>query len=161
MTRQQYLSWFDEVTAPTVPMMRLVPADKLGWKLTEKSFSLGQLMDHVGKAMSFNAKVLACEDLPLKSMREILVANRRTPETAVEQAVAQFEAGCRRFKEVVQGITDESFQSDSIDTPQRGKMDKWRFASFVIEHHIHHLMELHIGLRALGISVNTRSLYTL
>ena len=159
MTRQQYLSWFDEVTGPTVSIMGLVPPDKLGWRLAENSFSLGQLMDHMGKALLFNAKVLAREELPAKSVREILVLNRRTPEATVEQAVTQFENGKRRIHEVINAMGEETFQSGEIDSPQRGRTEVWRFAAFVLEHHIHHLMELHVGLKLLGVNVNTKTLY--
>ena len=160
MTRQQYLVWFDEVMAPTVPMMKLVPADRLGWKLTDKSFSLGQQLDHLGKAVIFNAKVIAQETVPAKSVRDILLLNRRTPEASVDQAIAQFESGCRRWKDTVSGLSEEDFQKRDIITPQFGEVNIWRFAAFLLEHHIHHLMELHLSLKVLGITVHTGTLYS-
>ncbi len=160
MTRQQYLLWFEEVLAPTERMIRLVPPDKLGWRLTENSFSLGQLLDHLGRALSFNAKVLASEDLPLKSMREILVANRRHPEASVESAVDVFVAGRQRFRAVLESRDDTWFQTGEVETPQFGRRPVWRFALFTVEHHIHHLMELHLSLKILGAKVHTGTLYT-
>lgn len=160
MTVQQYLGWYDEVLAPTERMIRLVPPDKLGWKLTENSFTLGQLIDHLGKALWFNAKVLGGEEWPLKSMREILVSNRRHSEATIEGAVEAFEKSRQRFRDVVERLGDETFQTGEINTPQRGRHHVWRFAAFVVEHHIHHLMELHICLKVLGVKVHTGTLYS-
>jgi hypothetical protein len=160
VTIQQYLGWYDDVLAPTERMLRLVPSDKLGWKLTETSFTLGQLIDHLGKALLFNSKVMGGEEWPLKSIREILVTNRRHPEATVDGAVETFEHSRRRFREVVERLDEEHFQHGEIDTPQLGRLPVWRFAAFVVEHHIHHVMELHISLKVLGVKVHTGTLYS-
>ncbi len=159
MTTQQYLSWFDEVASPTVPMFMLVPPDKLDWQLTPRSFMLGQLIDHIPKSLGFMGKVIAGDELPLKSMREILVSNRRQPSSTVDDAVRQFESVASKFRQQVLALGDERFQTGEIETPQFGKRPIWRYSAFIIEHHIHHLMELHMCLKVLGIPVNTGTLY--
>lgn len=159
MTIPQYLSWFDEVVAPTEPMFRLVPADKLDWKLTPSSFTLGQQLSHMPRALWFNTRVLISDELPLKSMREILVANRRQSSSTVEEAVDQFHKTAVGFRLAVQQRGEEAFQNHVLDTPQKGKMACWHFALFVVEHHIHHLMELHLNLKVLGVPVDTGTLY--
>lgn len=159
MTTAQYLSWFDEVLAPTGPMFRLVPADKLIWRPTKGSFTLGQLIDHIPKSLEFNAKILRGDEWPLKSLREILVVNRRQGSSTVEEGLVMLASAKRTFRDAVGIVGDERFQHGEMDTPQRGKMPVWRFAAFVLEHHIHHLMELHISLKSLGLKVNTATLY--
>ncbi|MFN0156728.1 MAG: DinB family protein [Bacteroidota bacterium] len=159
MTTQQYLSWFEEVVAPTVPMFKLVPPDKLDWKITPRSFALGQLIDHIPKSLGFNGKVIAGEELPLKSMREILVSNRRQPSSTVDEAVHLFESVAAKFRQQVLALGDERFQTGEVETPQFGKRLIWRYSAFIIEHHIHHLMELHLSLKALDINVHTGTLY--
>ena len=159
MTTQQYLSWFEDVLAPTEGMYRMVPADKLDWKLTQHSFSIGQTLDHIPKSLMFNAKILQGDEWPLKSLREILVVNRRQGTSTAEEGLILLSSAKGMFKDVVRDIGDDRFQHGELDTPQRGKMPIWRFAAFVIEHHIHHLMELHISLKSLGLKVDTLSLY--
>jgi hypothetical protein len=159
MTTAQYLSWFDEVLAPTEPMFRLVPGDKLTWKPTEHSFTVGQLIDHIPKSLAFNAKILRGDEWPLKSLREIRIINRRQGSSTVEEALVLFAAAKKTFKDAVGIVGDELFQHGEMDTPQRGKMPVWRFAAFALEHHIHHLMELHISLKSLGLNVDTLTLY--
>jgi hypothetical protein len=63
------------------------------------------------------------------------------------------------FKNAVGLYSDETFQKKIILTPQIGNVPVWRFCAFVLEHHIHHLMELHLSLKILGVPVDTRSLY--
>ncbi len=160
MTLQQYIEWFDEVTDPTERLIGLVPPDRIGWKLTEDSFSLGQLIGHLGISLRFNGTVLAGEEPPLKSMRAILVANRRQSEASVETALEEFRIAKDRFRGIMNRGGEEWFQKGKVDTPQFGRRSVWRFAVFVLEHHIHHLMELHLCLKVLGVRVHTGTLYT-
>jgi hypothetical protein len=156
---QQYQQWFDEVVRPTAPMMQLIPPDSLEWKLTERSFTLGQLIDHIPKSLWYNTKVLRGEELPLKSMREIFVANRRQPSATVEAAVDSFSRHAGDFRQAVGELGDDRFLNGELDTPQLGRIPYWRFSAFVLEHHIHHLMELHLNLKVLGVGVHTGLLY--
>jgi uncharacterized damage-inducible protein DinB len=159
MTIQQYRSWFDEVLAPTEPMFRLVPPEKLDWKITETSFTLGQLLNHMPRAFWFMAKVINKEELPLKSMREIFVSNRRQQSSTPEEAVELLRSSTSDYRKAITALTDDQFQSGLIDTPQKGLVPYWRYAAFSLEHHIHHLMELHFSLKVLGVKVNTGTLY--
>src|SRR5512141_2246918 len=132
MTIQEYSVWFDDVVAPTDRMIRLVPQDKLGWKLTDTSFTMGQLIDHLHRSLAFNAEVIAGREWPLKSIREILVSNRRHPESGIEEAAARFREARAMFLKEVAAIGDERFRRDNISTPQRGTLPVWRFAAFVL-----------------------------
>lgn len=159
MTIQQYRSWFDEVLAPTEPMFRLVPPEKLDWKITETSFTLGQLLNHMPRAFWFMAKVINKEELPLKSMREIFVSNRRQQSSTPEEAVELLRSSTHSYKQAIAALSEDQFQNGILDTPQKGPVPYWRYAAFSLEHHIHHLMELHLSLKVLGVKVNTGTLY--
>ncbi len=159
MTKDQYLSWFDEVVKPTEPMFRGVPSDKLDWKLTEKSFSIGQLLRHIPGSLAFFAMVMNNEELPYKSLREIMVANRAHESSSVEVALRRLTDAVEKFKGVVSSLAEEQFQTGTLDTPQMGRVAYWRYCTFALEHHIHHVMELHLNLKTLGVGVNTKSLY--
>jgi uncharacterized damage-inducible protein DinB len=159
MTIQQYFSWFDDVLRITEAMYRLVPPDKLDWKPTENSFTLGQLIEHMPRALWFNAKVIASEEWPLKSMREILVSNRRHPGATVDEATEHLASWSGGFKQAIEELGDEKFQRGQVTTPQWGTLPIWRFAVFVLEHHLNHKMELHMYLKLLGVRVNTGTLY--
>ena len=140
-------------------MFRRVPSEKLDFRLTPTSFSLGQLLGHIPASISFMAKVIGHEELPLNSMREILVSNRRQPSASVEGAVAELQKATHAFKRAVENLSEEQFQNELIETPQLGSVLYWRCCAFALEHHIHHCMELHICLKMLTGGVNTRTLY--
>jgi uncharacterized damage-inducible protein DinB len=161
MTVQQFLSWFDEVVAPTGSMFRLVPSDKLSWKLTENSFTLGQQLGHIPGALLFFSGVLNGEQQRLESPRDILVANRRQRALSVDEALLQLEVSTTEFKKTVQRVGEQKFQTEMLQTPQIGRVAYWRDCFLALEHHIHHLMEMHICLKLLGINVNTMTLYGL
>lgn len=159
MMLHEYLSWFDDVLKATEAMYHRVPSDKLDWKPAQSAFSLGQLIEHMPKALWFNGTVIASEEWPLKSMREILVSNRRHPAATVEEALLHLGESSTAFKSTVNNLGDEKFQRAEVNTPQWGVLPVWRFAVFVLEHHLNHKMELHMYLRLLGVKVNTESLY--
>jgi uncharacterized damage-inducible protein DinB len=159
MTTQEYFSWFNDVLRTTEGMYRLVPSDKLDWKPTENSFTLGQLVEHMPRAFWFNSKVIASEEWPLKSMREILVTNRRHPSASADEALVHLVLWSNEFKQAVQNLGDEKFQRADVNSPQWGTLPIWRFAVFVLEHHLNHKMELHMYLKLLGVTVNTKILY--
>lgn len=160
MTIHEYFSWFDDVLQTTEGMYRLVPAEKLDWKPTENSFTLGQLIEHMPKAFWFNSKVIASEEWPLKSMREILVSNRRhSIANGVDEALEHLRTWSAGFKHAIQNLGEEKFQNADVTTPQWGTLPIWRFAVFVLEHHLNHKMELHMYLKVLGVKVNTGTLY--
>ena len=160
MTTGEFLFWFDDVIRTTQSMYRLVPPDKLDWKPTEHSFTLGQLIEHMALALRFNGNVIASEEWPLKSLREILVANRRQGSVPVDEALKHLAESGSAFKRTIERLGDEKFQSGYVNTPQRGTLPIWRFAIFVLEHHLNHKMELHLYLRLIGVKVNTGTLYS-
>ena len=159
MTIEQFLTWFDEVVEPTERIIRLVPPESLEWRLTPTSFSLGQLIKHIPAALRFGATVLRGDKPPLKNMREILISNRRHARATVEESVLELRTSFEEFKASVRSLGEDRFQSGEIDTPQFGKTGCWRYATFMVEHHIHHLMELHLNLKVLGVKVHTGTLY--
>lgn len=159
MTLAQYQTWFTEVVAPTGPMFRLVPSEHLEWRLTPASFSVGQLLAHIPGSLAFNASALNGEELPLKSMREVFVANRRHPSAGVDEALALLEKGEQSYRNALMAGGEERFAAGMIDTIQLGRVPVWRFGLFVVEHHLHHLMELHLSLKVLGVKVHSGTLY--
>ena len=159
MTIQEYFTWFDDTIRTTEGMYRLVPPDKLDWKPTESSFSLGQLIEHMARAFWFNSKVIASEEWPLKSLREIFVSNRRQASADADEALIHLAESSAEFKQSILNLGDEKFQHGQVNTPQWGTLPIWRFAIFVLEHHLNHKMELHMYLKLLGVRVNTGTLY--
>ena len=159
MTVQNYLSYFDEMVAPTEALFRLVPDDKLQWKPTERSFTASQLMTHMAEALGVYAGGVSEGRWGFASMREIFVRNRRQPELSIEEAVELYRKNLALYKERVGRLTDGEFDHGEIDSPQLGRVPRWRAAMLAVEHHLNHKAELFMYLKFLGVPVNTGTLY--
>jgi len=159
MTVKNYLSYFDEVVAPTEALFRKAPEEHLHWKPGEKSFTLSQLMTHMAQSLHVYAGGVASGDWGYSSMREIFVSNRKTKELTVDEAVELFKTNLEEFRRRVGALTDEEFNHGEIDTPQLGRVPRWRAAMHAVEHHVTHKAELFMYLKFTGSQVHTGHLY--
>lgn len=159
MTVQNYLTYFNEMVAPTEALFRMVPEDKLHWKPTEKSFTAAQLMTHMGEALQAYAGGIASGNWGFTSMRELFVRNRRTNELTVDDAVELLRVNLEEFRRAIGALTDEEFDRGEIDSPQLGRVPRWRAAMLAVEHHVNHKAELFMYLKSIGSQVNTGHLY--
>lgn len=159
MTVQNFLSYFDDVVQPTEQLFRLIPADKINWKPTENSFTLGQQIAHLSGALSVYAHGIAVGEWGFKSMRERFVQNRHTSSMSVDEAIDALNKGRAEFRAIVGALSEDEFNKGEIDSPQLGRSPRWRLAMLAVEHHINHKAEIFMGLKVLGINVNTGNLY--
>jgi uncharacterized damage-inducible protein DinB len=159
MTLQNYLSYFDDVVRPTEQMFRLIPADRLEWKPTDNAFTLGQQIAHLSGALGVYAHGIAGGDWGFKSMRERFVQNRHTPTMQVEEAIHLLNENQAEFRRVVGALSEEDFSTGEVDSPQLGRVPRWRLAMLAVEHHINHKAEIFMYLKFMGIAVNTGNLY--
>lgn len=160
MTLQNYLTYFEEMFRPTEPMFLLVPPDKLQWKPAENAFTTSQLMVHIAGSLGVYGKGIVTGDWQFKSMREIFVFNRRTPEMAVEETVRLLRENYAEFMRLMGTLSERDFDTGVIDSPQLGRVPRWRAAMLGVEHHVNHKAELFMYLKVLGVKVNTAHLYT-
>ena len=159
MTLRNFLSYCDDIIPPAEQLFQLIPADKIGWKPSEASFTLGQQIAHISGALSTYGHGIATGDWGFKSMRERFVLNRRTPSVRVEDAVADLKKGYEEFRSLLAGLTEEEFNEGEVESPQLGRAPRWRLAMLAVEHHINHKAELFMSLKQLGVNVNTGNLY--
>lgn len=153
------LTYFDGVIISTEEMLRLIPSDKLEWKPTENSFTVGQLLAHLTGALGVYARGIAKGEWGFKSMRERFVLNRRTPPMNVEDAIAALKSGHEEFRSLLGSLSEDEFRNSEIDSPQFGIAPRWRLVMLAIEHHLNHRAEMFMYLKLLGVNVNTGNLY--
>ena len=160
MTVQQYLAYFDEMMTPTEPLFRMFREDQLGWKPTEKSFSAAQLMTHIAASFLVYGHGIASGNWGFASMRELFVANRRTASSTIDESVAALHANYREFRNLIGGLSESEFNEGEIDSPQLGRVPRWRAAMLAMEHHASHKAELFMYLKMIGEPVHTGHLYS-
>lgn len=159
MTLQDYLSFFDDVVRPTEQLFRLIPPDRLEWTPTENSFTLGQQIAHLAGALGVYAHGIVNGEWGFKSMRERFVLNRHTPSMNVEEAIHLLNENHAEFRRVVGALSEEEFNNGEVDSPQLGRVPRWRLAMLAVEHHINHKAEIFMYLKLMGAAVNTGNLY--
>lgn len=160
MTIQNYLRAFEDQIKPTETLFRSVPLDKLDWKPTENSFTIGQQMAHIAGALEVYGRGIANADWGFTTMRERFLMNRHTPSATIDEAVKLLHENYGLFKTTVGALTEEEFNAGEVDAPQFGaKTPRWRVAMLAFEHHITHKAELFSCLKLLGVKVHTGHLY--
>lgn len=159
MTIKNYLSYFDEMIRPTESLFHLVPADKIDWRPVEGAFTAGQLMAHMAIALKVYAGGITAGAWGVQSMREIFLRNRHTPSWTVDEALAALSESYAQFRQSVANLAQEEFDHGLIDTPQLGRVPRWRAAMLALEHHLNHKAELFMYLKLLGVKVHTGHLY--
>jgi uncharacterized damage-inducible protein DinB len=160
MTVQNLLAYLETLIKPTEQLFRLIPQDKLEWKPTDSSFTLGQQIAHTAGALGVYGRGIANGDWGFKSMRERFVMNRHTSSITVDEAIMLLNDSFAEFKNLVGALTEEEFSTSEIDSPQLGRVPRWRLAMLAVEHHINHKAEIFMYLKLLGVNVNTGNLYS-
>lgn len=159
MTAEQFHSYAERMLAPTLPMFLLVPLDKVEWKPTEDSFTTGQLMHHMAQALRFNADGIGKNEWAISSLVRVFAANRRTPTASVDEAVTLYQQTSIYFLGTFTKMPEEEFQTAEVDSIQLGRVQKWRIALFVLDHHLNHKAELFMYLKLMGVKVSSKELY--
>jgi len=136
---------FDHEMATTRKLLERVPEDRLAWKPHAKSYSLGQLAQHV-------ANIPYWGQLTLEQSELDLMAYPRLAEPESRAAILQlFEDKAGATRKALLGKTDGELMapwslkrgSDTMFTMPKATV--WR--TFVMNHLVHHRGQLSVYLR--------------
>ena len=136
---------FDHEMATTRKLLERVPEDRLSWKPHDKSFSLGQLAQHVANLPYWGQLTLEQSELDL-------AANPTMPELGNREAILKlFEDRVAGTRRALLGKTDAelmapwSLKQGDHTMFTMPKATVWR--SFVMNHIVHHRGQLSVYLR--------------
>jgi uncharacterized damage-inducible protein DinB len=136
---------FDHEMATTRRLLERVPDDKLGWKPHDKSFSLGQLAQHVANIPFWGTTTLQQSEFDTASMPPSpAVANR-------SELLSSFDSRTAEARAALVGKTDGELMApwtlkhgaNTLFTMPKATV--WR--SFVMNHLVHHRGQLSVYLR--------------
>jgi uncharacterized damage-inducible protein DinB len=160
MTLRDYLSYTDYLVKSTAVLFQQIPEDKIDWKPTENSFTIGQQLAHMVGAFTIYAHGLTTGEWGFRSVQERFFQNRRTPSVGVQEAIRLLNEHYAEFRRRVGSLQEEEFATAEIETPQLGgRVPRWRIGMLFIEHHLNHKAELFMYLKLLGVRVNSGHLY--
>ena len=136
---------FDHEMATTRKLLERVPEDRLSWKPHAKSFSLGQLAQHVANIPFWGQITLEQSELDL-------AVNPPMPELGSRAAILKlFEDRVAGTRRALLGKTDAelmapwSLKQGDHTVFTMPKATVWR--SFVMNHIVHHRGQLSVYLR--------------
>jgi uncharacterized damage-inducible protein DinB len=138
----------EQEACTTRRVLERVPEDKLSWRPHPKSFSLGQLAQHIAGGQKHIAKI-ACEEV-----HEIAIVNP-TEATSRQELLQTFDESTAGAKETLQKIDDKAILSTW--TGKRNgttilSIPRVAFIrSILMNHIIHHRGQLSVYLRLLDV----------
>lgn len=146
------LAEFRQECATTRRVLERVPTDKLAWKPSEKSLSLGQLALHLAGIPGGFARILTVDTFepPANAF------NQRQADSTKE-VVDHFDTGVAAAESYIAGLTPEASQK-VWTTIFNGKpaMALPRVTAvrvLMLNHSIHHRGQLSVYLRELGVPI--------
>jgi uncharacterized damage-inducible protein DinB len=142
---------FDHEMATTRKLLERVPEGQFGWKPHGKSFSLGQLAQHVATLPSWG-------QITLQQTEFDVAANPQHPPVATRAALLElFDRNSAATRQALVDKTDAelmapwALKSGAVTVFSMPKVTVWR--SFVMNHLVHHRGQLSVYLRLQDVPV--------
>jgi len=135
---------FDHEMATTRKLLERVPGDRLAWKPHEKSYTLGQLAQHVSTIPMWGSITIEQSEFDAAGARQAEL-------TSQAEILAAFDRNAAATRAALVGRSDAEFMApwslksgtQTIFTMPKAVV--WR--SFVLNHLIHHRGQLSVYLR--------------
>ena len=135
---------FDHEMATTRKLLERVPDDRLGWKPHQKSYTLGQLAQHVSTIPLWGSITIEQSEFDTAGPRQAELTSRA-------DILAAFDRNAAATRAALVGRSDAEFMApwslksgtQTIFTMPKAAV--WR--SFVLNHLIHHRGQLSVYLR--------------
>ena len=136
---------FDHEMSVTRKLLERVPEAKFDWKPHQKSFSLGQLAQHVATIPMWGLMTLSRDEIDIGGDQQL------TPVRTTSELLELFDRHVKETRNALVGISDAQMMApwalkrhgQTIFSMPKAAV--WR--SFVLSHHIHHRAQLSVYLR--------------
>src|SRR5579862_8901081 len=92
MTRKEFIEYYQSICQPMAAMMKIAPKDKLDWKPTPNSWTLGQLLQHCSTTPGPLVFVIKNSWPPPEAMQKMMADSLSISKMNGEEAVAAFES---------------------------------------------------------------------
>ena len=159
MTKDDFYGLVEQAFRPASNLIKMVPADKLGWQPGPKFMTLGQLIYHLSLGVGDGIRLLHTGEWP--AMEEMLTGMKQEnlPSCGVEEALKKLEADKQVLREALDGVSEADFTNKVVSVPWgfQGKFELLAFS--FLEHFTNHKMQLFTYLKMLDLPVDTQTLY--
>lgn len=154
MIRDTLLPEFDHETATTAKVLANIPADKLDWRPHEKSFTMGELANHIVDLLGWCQATLERDGFDMQKDGADFPPSKAN---TVEQLLANYEAGRVKARAALAAIEDAEFAKPwTLSHGGHAIFSQPKAAvlrSFAFNHGVHHRGQLSVYLRLTGAQV--------
>ena len=157
MKKDEYFQYVSDCYKPAEKMLKMVPADKLGWKPGPNFLSMGQLVCHLAGGIGAELDMMLKNAWP--EMGDIAEGLKNMPSCSVQEALEKLEKDRSVLREVLAGMTEDDFANKIVSVPWGWKSKMELMALNFRDHFVNHKMQLFTYLKLLGLPVNTETLY--
>jgi uncharacterized damage-inducible protein DinB len=145
----------DQEMAKSRKVLERVPMDRFDWKPHEKSFSLGELSNHVARLLGWGLETLSTDSLDLAPEG----GEVETPPVVrtTEGLLATFDEGANAFRGAIEKASDEAFLTPwTLSMAGEALFTLPRVAvirNMILNHMVHHRGQLTVYLRLNEVAV--------
>jgi uncharacterized damage-inducible protein DinB len=152
MRKNDVIRYMRKQAAPIRYLISIAPEDKYEWSPADNMMNLGKLIAHLARSY---AVIWIVFDRLKKVPDEYMRWDAMQREDALKMLDRELEAAVK----AVSKISEEDYLESSVKTFW-GAEDKYcNILMLLIDHAIHHKMQLFLYLKLLGFEISTEELY--
>jgi len=155
MTPQQFVAYVEGEFKPAPMLFSLIPNDKLDWRPKENMFTIRALIHHLSGRTGVYG-IVKGDWSPEKCWADADKPEKTTPELATKR----LERALEEARTLLGRVNKPDWDSKQVETPwgEKGTMEAVALG-LIVNHFLHHKMQLFLYLKLLGVPVDTGVLY--
>jgi uncharacterized damage-inducible protein DinB len=159
MTRKEFIEYYKSACNPMISMMKMAPQDKLDWKPNDKSWTLGQLLEHSSHTPDAITAALTSSFPPFEEMQKMMANSLSNPKMSGIDAAKAFEAARDRIVAGLNNLSDADYSNKQLSLPWGVQGSAAMILQAMVDHQNNHKHDLFTYLKQIGLPVNTMTLY--
>ncbi|HUX08397.1 MAG TPA: DinB family protein [Acidobacteriota bacterium] len=152
MRRLDFIEYVKKEAKPIRYLISLVPEDKYDWSPSDNMMSLGKLVSHLARSQ-------AIIWIQLEKVEKVPEEYLNWDPLPLSEALQVFDGELARAVEALSKVSDEDYLESRAKTFWGAEDKLCNLLMLLVDHGIHHKMQLFIYLKILGFQLGSEELY--
>lgn len=145
---------FDREVATTLPLLEMLPEDKLAWKPQEKAMTLAELTGHLAEMLEWSGAMIGMDTFEMDpSTHQPFVPASRA------ELLDKYQSGAAQTRQLLAGLTPEALDATwTMTIHGKTVISESRYSTlrtWLFNHLIHHRAQVGVYYRILGLTLPT------